>query len=99
MTQITSPHEVSPDNRSLLEKLESFSDFPQFWEEESDEVFMDPQLKAEQDKEVEAFRVRLEEMNQNSTNKRVSMEDSILSKLREICQHSRIALYPSRIRQ
>jgi hypothetical protein len=49
----------STGNKSLLQKMETFSEFPHFWEEEQ----MDPTVQAEQDKEVRDFEKRLEEMN------------------------------------
>ena len=65
MTEVISPATTtattSPTRVSLQEKLKAFTEFPQFWEEDVGD--MDPRLKEEQDREVEAFRLRLEAMD------------------------------------
>jgi len=71
------------DGRSLAEKLESFSHFPQFWEEEEE---ADPNTR----KEVEEFRMRLEEAHRDFTQSRKSFES--FNKLRDMCLDMRSAI-------
>jgi len=73
--------EASGRKSKLAEKMSLFSDFPQFWEEEED---LDPILKAEQDREVEAFRLRLEAPSAHCARKRFS-DNSSFGALTELC--------------
>jgi len=82
------------ESKSLLQKLENFKEFPQFWEEEDPSLdTIDPRLKAAQDKEVEEFRIRLEEMNQNRGSSRIHIEQKTLTKLKEFCTQARRGRY------
>ncbi len=50
--------------KKLLERLESFGAFPEFWEEDKNELTsFDPQLLVAQDKEIESFRQKLESIS------------------------------------
>jgi len=82
--QLTNDFTKDGENKSLLEKLASFSEFPQFWEEETANEYADPEQKAAEDREVEEFRRRLESINTDSR-QRKSFEMSSFTKLKEIC--------------
>jgi len=70
-TEVTT--QIESDNNSssiilspLQEKVNEYSNFPKFWQEEQDlEDDLDPELLAEQDREVEEFRCLLDQINQN----------------------------------
>lgn len=63
----TTPPKSQQPKLTLLEKIAAFKDFPRFWADENDlSDDMDPQLKAQQDKEIEEFQKRLEQINSTS---------------------------------
>lgn len=75
---------VAPGGSRLAAKLAQFTEFPQFWEEEDD---LDPDLKAEQDREVEEFRRRLEAsggLAQRQQKKQLNDDNAV--ELSQLCQ-------------
>jgi len=65
-----------PGGGKLAAKMAQFSEFPHFWEEEDD---LDPNLKAEQDREVEEFRRRLESIHVQPVGGYQGPEEAVLS--------------------
>jgi len=76
------------EGKAINETLAGISDYPQFWGEENMSDYSDPEQKAAEDREVEEFRRRLEEINQSApvdSWHRKSFETVSFAKLQEMC--------------